>query len=70
MSEIKIRAAADMFKEASTIVDNVVQEIGDPALPPGSRPKTANLIRQANRVRERKRPKQPSDLDFVVNIHF
>ncbi|CAG2240133.1 unnamed protein product [Mytilus edulis] len=42
-AEVKSRAAADMFEPAAAIVEQVVQEKGDPALPAGSRQPTGNL---------------------------
>jgi hypothetical protein len=66
VSEVKARAKSNPFESTATVVETVMQEIGDPSLPPGSRPAPNNLVRQANRVREKTRPKQPADLDFVV----
>ena len=66
VSEVKARAKSNPFESAATIVETVMQEIGDPSLPPGSRPAPNNLVRQANRPREKTRPKQPADLEFVV----
>lgn len=62
-SEAKVRAK---------IVETVMQEIGVPSLSAGSRSAINNFFRQANRVREKTRTKQPADLDFVVYLilHF
>ena len=66
VSEVNAMAKSNPFESAATIVETVMQEIGDPSLPPGSRPAPNNLVRQANRVREKITPKQPADLDCVV----
>lgn len=60
-----------MFKPAGTIVDAVLLEHqADEVLCP-SLPKPVNLRRQANRVRQKTRPADPSDLNFdIENDHI
>ena len=51
-------AQDNLFRSAGEIMDNVIAN-QDHSLPPASRPSTSNLIRNANRVRQRLRPTDP-----------
>lgn len=58
----------DYFKSAGTIADEVlVAHVTDAPCP--AIPKICNLARQANRTRQKFRPKDPSDLDFEIDQH-
>ena len=62
---VKQKATEDLFKPASAIVDEVfLDSIDDRPCP--SLPKPANLARAANRLRQRQRPNDPTDLEFVL----
>ena len=62
---VKQKATEDLFKPASAIVDEVfLDNIDDRPCP--SLPKPANLARAANRLRQRQRPNDPTNLEFVL----
>ena len=62
---VKQKATEDLFKPASAIVDEVfLDNIDDRPCP--SLPKPANVVRAANRLRQRQRPNDPTDLEFVL----
>ena len=66
---VKQKATEDLFKPASAIVDEVfLDNIDDRPCP--SLPKTANLAKAANRLRQRQRPNDPTDLEFVLQEHI
>ncbi|KAJ8321492.1 hypothetical protein KUTeg_000956 [Tegillarca granosa] len=64
--QVKSAAVADVFRSASEIVEEVLAEIVDLREPEGARPKIPNLVRNANRARQRLRPPEPQNLDFEV----
>ncbi|KAK3086377.1 hypothetical protein FSP39_017564 [Pinctada imbricata] len=68
--EVKTKASTEVFRPASEIVEEVMLELGDPSMPEASRPKFTNLARRANRLREKTRPKQPADLEFVIDENY
>ena len=62
---VKQKATEDLFKPASAIVDDVfLDNVDDHPCP--SLPKPANLARAANRLRQRQRPNDPTNLEFVL----
>ena len=64
--DVKERAAADLISSAARIVDDVLIDRLDEAPAPAV-PKPVNLARQANRRRQKDRPIEPTNLDFIVN---
>eukprot|EP00794_Sanderia_malayensis_P015371 gene15371-biopygen12796 len=70
--DIKRKATDDVFKSASNIVENVIRENSAEvqSQPSCSQPQIASLVRQANRHRQKLRPEEPSDLDFVPNQSY
>ena len=56
----------DFYQPAGMIVQEVLLEQLDSPLCPGM-PKVANLVRQANRRRQKSRPVEPKDLEFELN---
>ncbi|KAK6185836.1 hypothetical protein SNE40_007982 [Patella caerulea] len=63
-AELKENAVLDLFEPAQNIVDNILEEHGDTREPESSRPGYANLLRNCNRIRQKDRPDDPTDLDF------
>ena len=67
-AQVKRRAGADLFAPASHVVDEVlINNINDATVP--SLPKPSSLARTANRTRKKQRPKDPTDLDFIIEHH-
>ena len=64
-SKVKGRAVADVFKPASTIVNDIRLEDLEGVLCP-SLPRPENIARAANRRCLRLRPKEPQDLEFEL----
>ena len=61
----KKEAVANIFKPASTIVNEVLLgELTDEPCP--SLPKPINLVKAANHLRQRLRPTDPVDLEFEL----
>ena len=67
MAEVKKRAADDFFKPATAIVKEVILEIIDTNEFPDHLPAMQNLARAANRLRQAKRPENPTDPNFVMD---
>ena len=68
--EVKREAAANIFEPALTIVESVMRkETAQHGIRPGL-PKPQNLTRMANYTREKLRPDEPQDLDFVYNAEY
>lgn len=61
-------ATENVFQSATAIVESTYLDHADPLQPEASRPAQSNLVRIANRARERVRPKEPQSLDFEVSI--
>ena len=62
---VKQKATEDLFKPASAIVDDVLLDnVDDHPCP--RLPKPANLARAVNRLRQRQRPNDPTNLEFVL----
>ncbi|XP_056021999.1 uncharacterized protein LOC130054920 [Ostrea edulis] len=53
-------------RHRGTIAEKALFSLGDANLPPQSHPKLANLVRIANRTREKLRPQEPKYPDFVL----
>ncbi|XP_066287629.1 uncharacterized protein [Branchiostoma lanceolatum] len=65
-ARVKKEAGSDLFKSAAAIVDDVLlEELGDAPCPSLSKP--VHLARAANRHRQKLRPEEPKDLDFVID---
>lgn len=58
-ASVKEHSVRNVFESAGTIAERALYSMGDANLPPQSRPKLANLIRIANRTREKLRPEEP-----------
>ena len=68
--EVKREAAANIFEPALSIVEGILRrEAAQHGLRPGL-PKPQNLTRMANYTRERLRPEEPTDLDFIYNEDY
>ena len=67
MAEVKKRAADDLFKPATAIVEEVILEMIDTNEFPDDLPAMQNLARAANRLRQAKRPENPTDLNFPMD---
>ena len=66
ISSIRAKAADNLYKAASTIVNEVLLENVDNA-PCPSLSKQINLARTANCFHQRNRPKDPVDLNFEIS---
>ena len=66
--DVKSKALADVFRPASSIVNEVMTNVTDPTRPGLSNP--SNLTRMANRNREKLRPADPKDLNFTVDMSY
>lgn len=65
---VKRKAEGDIFKSAGAIVDEVIlDEMEEVDAPCPTMPKPENLVRAANRLRQKKRPGDPTDLEFLLN---
>lgn len=66
---IKEKAAANVFKSASNIVESVINNYSTEvqSQPACSQSSISSLVRQANRHRQKMRPKEPTDIDFTLN---
>ena len=65
-SSVKEKAMKDFYQPAGNIVQEVLLEELNSA-PCPAMPKVANLVRQANRRRQKSRPVEPQDLKFELN---
>ncbi|KAK6186638.1 hypothetical protein SNE40_005926 [Patella caerulea] len=65
--EVKDVAISNPFRSARVIFEEVANKILQEDQPIYSRENPENLIRAANRIREKTRPKDPRDLDFIVS---
>ena len=65
-SSVKEKAMKDFYQLAENIVQEVLLEELNSA-PCPAMPKVANLVRQANRRRQKSRPVEPKDLEFELN---
>ena len=65
-SSVKEKAMKDFYQPAGMIVQDVLLGKLDSA-PCPAMPKVANLVRQANRRRQKSRPVEPKDLEFELN---
>ena len=63
---MKSDAVANVFEPAHVIVDQILEENADSREPEASRPGYNNLLRNANRVRQKQRPDDPKDMTFEV----
>ncbi|KAH3775171.1 hypothetical protein DPMN_176569 [Dreissena polymorpha] len=57
-----------MFESAESILNKILRGEANDRLPEASRPDYENLVRNCNRRRQRKRPNDPTDMDFEVII--
>lgn len=64
--QVKAEATGEIHRLASVIVVTAILQHADPQLSESSRPNLGFLIRNANRMRQKLRPAEPSDLDFEV----
>ncbi|CAC5416626.1 unnamed protein product [Mytilus coruscus] len=62
----KQEAATNAFKPEAQIVNDAMVSHSDHTAPAGSRPNVHNLQRSTNRLCEKSRPKDPTDLNFEV----
>ena len=69
ISDIKTKAGADIFRPAPAIVDEALVDVVQNQPLPGL-PRPVSLSRQANRKRQKMRPKDPVDLQFEVDKDF
>jgi len=67
-SSIRRRARRDVFRPASTIVQEAVQQHWDPAQPVEALPQLASMRRAVNKFRAHFRPKAPTDLSFDLDM--
>ncbi|VDI62897.1 Hypothetical predicted protein [Mytilus galloprovincialis] len=70
VSQSKQEAATNVFKPAAQIVNEAMVSHSDHTAPAGSRPNVHNLQTSTNRLREKSRPKDPTDLNFEINYDF
>ena len=64
--QIKAESSRHIQSSAATIVEEAMQDAGQrPNLP-----KPTNLVRTANRQRQRMRPSEPKDLHFEIDHDF
>lgn len=70
VAEVKKRAAEQVFVPANTIAEDVLLDMIKPDALPASLPCQANIVRYANRHRQRNRPCHPQTLDFEVQDAF
>ncbi|KAJ8314143.1 hypothetical protein KUTeg_008704 [Tegillarca granosa] len=70
IKKVKSESSSNVFESASSIVERVVSTNTTTSDPQGSRPVLANLVRTANRVHERLRPKEPEDLTFQIAPNY
>ena len=63
---MKAQAKENMFKSAATIVEQVMNKDVDRSAPNPSLPSAANLARRTNRMRQKMRPADPTDIKFEV----
>ncbi|CAG2216714.1 unnamed protein product [Mytilus edulis] len=66
----KQEAATNVFKPAAQIVNDAMVSHSNHTAPAGSRPNVHNLQTSTNRLREKSRPKDPTDLNFEINYDF
>lgn len=69
-SAVKDKASDDVFKSAAAIVESVMINAIDPSQPHPAMPDPSLLTRVANYHRQKNRPQDPSDLDFVLEDSF
>lgn len=65
VAKVKSKAKEDKFKPGSAIVDEVLLEELTEA-PCSALPKPVQVVRAANRLRQKLRPEHPKDLDFEL----
>ncbi|CAG2186440.1 unnamed protein product [Mytilus edulis] len=70
VSQSKQEATTNAFKPAAQIVNDAMVSHSDHTAPAGSRPNVHNLQTSTNRLREKSRPKDPTDLNFEINYDF
>lgn len=61
---VKEHSVRNVFESTGTIAERALYSMGDANLPPQIRPKLTNLLRIANRTREKLRPEDPKSCDF------
>ena len=61
--QMKVKAADKLFEPAGHIVDDVLVHNID-GVPVPSLPQQRSLVRTDNRLRQKDRPKEPTDIDF------
>jgi len=67
--EVMTVALDKVFRPALQIVEaTILDRVGD--FPIAGLPKPTNLARRANRARQKRRPKDPKDLDFEICHQF
>lgn len=67
ISRVRKEAEVEYFKPASAIVNAVLlEELPDAPCP--CLPKPAHLARNANRLRQKLRPKEPKNLEFELEL--
>ena len=65
--DVKLTAQQNLFTPAGSIVNDVLLEhVGEAPITAVTKP--VNLARQANRHRQKDRPKHPLNLNFTVNV--
>ena len=67
--EVKEVAVGNVFRSASSIVDDILRDRVDTSAP-GDIPRPQNLVRLANRTREKLRPQDPTDLGFDLRMDY
>ena len=68
-SSVKEKAMKDFYQPAGNIVQEVLLEERNSA-PCPAMPKVVNLVRQANRRRQKFLPVEPKDLEFELNPDY
>ncbi|KAK3108588.1 hypothetical protein FSP39_011475 [Pinctada imbricata] len=68
--DIKLQARQNIFAPAPSIVDAILKEHVDTAMPIASLPDYDTLTRNCNRTREQLRPKEPKDLHFSLDTDY
>ena len=67
--DVKSAALSNMFEPAGVIVDRAITTV-DANQPLQAMPSTINLARSANYHRRRRRPLDPTNLQFVLNSEY
>lgn len=59
-----------MFEPAPVIVDEVLDEFADPRAADAAPPNYDNMTRNCNRIRQKLRPGDPTDMNFELNTEY